>query len=901
MFHEARLEGIVADRQLPTFGDDMGFLNVLRKDNRGLSEYVEKHIAEISCELEKVPSFFHEYTDHSVRHSERVLGISQQLVTEKLLDFEMALMILFSYYHDWGMVISEKEYKDYIDSIGDDTESQLLIENAGAREGVQDPDLETGKLLLALNHFRETHAGRSAERIRERFPNDEKSSWFQDGIYLWDVLAVLCHAHGRGIEDIIADRRISCCTSMSSGVTVDTAFLVALSRMADICHFSRDRALPFLRKGVSFMSRKSESIWEYYEDIAGTVPNPQTRRIEISAECKNHYIHRAIINNAKQIQDELLNSHRLLAEKQSRYSLDWKYVDTTGVLSAHNDYDYHDSRFSLKQRKVIDLLMGNRLYRNELYSLRECLQNALDAVKVFGREGSSHTPSIVVDVSQDRIVDVYDNGTGMDKEIVDKHFLSIGESAFWYSNRGIKEWGGTRQDERLIADHGIGALSYFMIADKIEVFSIYDRSQQHIHVVLDDYLDGVVFKNTAVADFPGFDPVEVGISPPWTSHHGTLVRMHLGRSIEPGEVLRFLATHVLRIHSNLFLKTAEGTFELPAIWHSRSGIDDRYYDFAKSQKQVVSSDQGQPSLAQVFSDLYEPKRGFYDNPPSDRALTDNEYHHQMSRYRILLHVDSPYGEPFRLSQNGITVEDAEGFFKGYGGTPLFKAFTVDVDVRGRCFQLNAERTQIRENVYNRQIGEELVQAFVHSYFEQVGKIEGSVYFPCGQHYYHGMEYILFQAESLRICFHQILKKVFQDEDRNRGYVVRHMQEFVKAKLYCVGLQRNRPISTKEIEADPSIEEVLVLRKSYLEKKPTLSDYTGEKDSGVVVFMDAVESHAINPDCIVYLPGNAKAFVLPLALRFDFSVAFENAEFRILKIHRRRGTDPSRNIGLLMGG
>jgi len=878
----------------------MGFMNALGKGNPELAEYIERHVAEVSRELEKVNACFSEYTDHSVRHSERVLGIAQQLVTEDITDFEKALMILFSYYHDWGMVISETEYNKYVDSLGDNTKVQLLIENASDREGVQDADLETGKLLLALEHFRDIHALTSAERIRGRFPKNDRSSFFQDRIYLWDVLATLCHTHTRDIEDILSDRRISCSTPLGSGKTVDTAFLVALSRMADICHFSRDRALPFLRKGVRFMSRKSESIWEYYEDIADTVPNPQTRRIEISAECKNHYIHRAIINNAKQIQDELLNSHRLLAEKQSRYSLDWKYVDATGVLSARNDYDYHDSRFSLKQRKVIDLLMGNRLYRNELYSLRECLQNALDAIEVFGDEAIHYTSCIVVDVSRDRIIDVYDNGTGMDKEIIDKHFLSIGESAFWYSDRGIKDWGGARKNERLIADHGIGALSYFMIADQIEIFSIYDRTQRHIHVVLDDYLDGVVFKNTAIADFPCFDPAEAGVSPPWTSHHGTLVRMHLGRSLAPVAVLRFLARHVLRIHSNVFLKTPEGTFELPAVWHSRSGVDDRYYGYARSQKPFVLSDQGQSSMSQVFSDLFEPKRGFYDNPPSDAALNNNMYDHGMSRYRILLYVDSPYGEPFRLSQNGVTVENAEGFFRDHDWPLLFDVFTVDIDVRGRCFQLNAERTQIRENVYNRRIGAELAQAFVHSYFEQVGKIEGSVYFPCGNHYYHGMEYILFQAESLRICFHQILKKVFQDQGRNREYVDRHIQEFVKAKLYCVGLERNQPVSVQEIEEDRSIQEVLVLRKSYLEKKPTLSDSTGERDNAVVAFMDAVESHAIDPDCIVYLPGNAEAFVLPLALRFDFSVAFENAEFRILKIHRRRGTDPSRNVGLLGG-
>ena len=167
----------------------MRFLGTLRKSNPELARYVEEHVAEISRELDGGQSLFREYTDHSVRHSERVLGISEQLVTESITDFEKALLLLFSYYHDWGMTVSEEEYTDYVNSLGDDTEVRLLIENASEREGVADPDLEKGKLLLALKHFRDRHALRSAQRIRERFPRDERNSFFGDGIYIWDVLA----------------------------------------------------------------------------------------------------------------------------------------------------------------------------------------------------------------------------------------------------------------------------------------------------------------------------------------------------------------------------------------------------------------------------------------------------------------------------------------------------------------------------------------------------------------------------------------------------------------------------------------------------------------------------------------------------------------------------------------
>jgi len=670
--------------------------------------------------------------------------------------------------------------------------------------------------------------------------------------------------------------------------------------MADMCHFSRDRALPFLKQQLRFSSRKSERIWEFYEDISDTVPNPQTRRIEISAQCKSYYIHRAIVNNATQIQGELLNSHRLLVEKQSKHQFDWKYVDTSCVLAAQSDYDYHDSRFRLKQEKVVELLMGNRLYRSELYALRECLQNALDAVEAYARKVANHEACIVVDLGADCVIDVYDNGTGMDMEIIDKHFLSVGESAFWYSDRGIDDWGGVRKNRQLIADHGIGTLSYFMIADRVEIFSIYDHAQQPTHVMLDDYLDGVVFKNTPLTSFPSFDPVDVGVSSPWTAHHGTLVRMHLRRRVHPAEVLRFFARHILRIRSRLLVRTPEGMLELPEIWHLRSGVDDRHTDMRSSQSSMIQHDENQRSMVETYSELFEPKKGFYDNPPKDAAVDDNQHVHRESRYRIRVHVDSPYGEPFRLSQNGIAVEDAEEFFRETENPLLFNAYTVDVDLRGTCFQLNADRSRIQENAYNLQIRNELLEAFTKSYFEQISKIEGAVYFSCGGRYYHGMADVLFSGEPLRISFHPILKKVFQDETRNQEYVDRFMRAFKNAKLYCTGLGRNQPLSVRDIENDLSIREIVVRREKHLSKSLWTSDDHGERDRAMDSFMKAVQSRAANMEMLVYLPGNSESFVLPLAKSLGFSVRFENPDFRILEIQRARAPQESTTQPLLMG-
>jgi hypothetical protein len=879
-------------------GDAMGFRDALKNENPQLAKYVKKYVVEVGRELDGVQRFFSEYTDHSVKHSERVLALAERLVVRKTSVFEKALLILFAYYHDWGMVVSDEEYTDYANSLGDDAAVRMLAENACGRAQVQNLDPSRGRLFLALEHFRQEHAVRSARMIRQRFPQECSGSLFDGGIYLWETLATICQAHQRDIAEILRDPSVSCTTFLGRGVTVDAVFLIAVSRIADACHFARDRALPFLRPRNPFESGRSEDIWSYYANVSDTLPNSKTHRIEVQAKCKNFYIHRAIVNDAHQIQAELVNVHRLLAEQHCDRPFDWKYVDTSAVVPANSDYDYHDSRFTLSHQHIITLLMGDRLYPGILYALRECIQNAVDAVTVYGgKAATGYPPCIVVDVSQAGIVDIYDNGTGMDKEIVDKHFLSVGESAFWYSDRGIKEWGGARRNTSLIAEHGIGTLSYFMLAAQVEIFSIYGQPGQHLHVVLDDYLDGVVFKNTPLSEFPRFEGVQT--TTPWELGHGTLIRMRLKQSADPVEVLRFLRRHILRISCALILRTPEGSLAMPAIWHLRRADDSPLYDLPGQDPPTFESGGTPPSIADVFKDLYTPRKDFYENPPSDRALVDNEYGVGKTHYRVRLAADSGPNEQFRLSQNGIVVEDAGSFFRGIkGDLPLMHTFTVDVEVRDRCFQLTANRTQISDNGHNRQLAQELMRAFVESYFEQVAKIEAAVYFPCGGHYYHGMADVLSGAESLQVCFHQSLRRFFQDQEANRHWVVEHEQQFVNAHLYCVGTSGNRPISVREMEEDSSVQEVLVLQKPLTESRRTIRKTGGRMSARLSKFMEAVGSHASSLETLVYIPGDRDAFVLPLTLCFRLSVKYENENFRLLRIDRSREFDPGESLRLL---
>ena len=242
---------------------------------------------------------------------------------------------------------------------------------------------------------------------------------------------------------------------LEGGVKINILYLILLLRLSDICHFSRDRAYPYILKEKIFKSKKSKQIWEYYSSVVTT--KMEKNIIKIIADCDNFFHHRAIINDIKIIQDELINAHKLLISNNSEYQFIWKYVDDSLVRPALNsNYQYMDLKFNLNNKKIINLLMGERLYGDPLYAIRECIQNAIDAIRVVSKNiNSNHYIYLNYYEKDAPVLEIYDSGTGMSMDIIGENFLSVGTNSYWKSEKGIKEWDINLDSFGLIADHGI--------------------------------------------------------------------------------------------------------------------------------------------------------------------------------------------------------------------------------------------------------------------------------------------------------------------------------------------------------------------------------------------------------------------------------------------------------------
>ena len=78
---------------------------------------------------------------------------------------------------------------------------------------------------------------------------------------------------------------------------------------------------------------------------------------------------------------------------------------------------------------LIDLLVGQNLYSSPDMAMRELLQNAEDACHLQALGDPLFKPEIVVRVSvTGNWVEVRDNGLGMDSEVFEESFATIGAS-----------------------------------------------------------------------------------------------------------------------------------------------------------------------------------------------------------------------------------------------------------------------------------------------------------------------------------------------------------------------------------------------------------------------------------------------------------------------------------------
>ncbi len=443
-----------------------------------------------------------EFTLHDGDHLFRVLNLMERLITKEsineLTSPELLLLIVSAFFHDIGMAPDEKEvltwkkvwdkepiieeneqnlFNDFKRFYNSRPEDEKRLSHLISKGNNSQADII--KSYLITEYIRQTHADRARDIIEQDWSDKIK---FRD-TDLTVELAQICYSHNEDALTLLdLDKNLLC----GSGIYACLPFVGVILRLADILDFDGKRTPSILFSHLYVRNPISINEWNKHRAIEAWDISPDL--IQFSAKCSHPVIESSIHEFCSMIDHELslsnniistLNDFHLAKDRDLQIKLPLKVnrekIRTKTDIKNKPIYIYKDTKFNLSKTQVIELLMGTKLYGNPEVALRELLQNSIDACLLRKAQeakwGNLYEPKISVKYYTENgedILEVIDNGTGMDGYIIDNYYSKIG-SSFYKSKDFYNLKAESNAEFSPTSRFGIGILSSFMISDVLIV------------------------------------------------------------------------------------------------------------------------------------------------------------------------------------------------------------------------------------------------------------------------------------------------------------------------------------------------------------------------------------------------------------------------------------------------
>jgi len=465
------------------------------------------------------------FTMHDRRHGLKVAHLMWHILSSErratLTPPEIGMLVLSAHLHDAGMALSKEQrtarlapnsdlwefaevndtVKRSLDNLRLSVQDSTLAEPK--RRRVEAELFQAEEALLALD-TRDRHARRERyveliseitqyhDKDRARIPDIEECLSF-DGDSFKEKLVEVCVSHNQDADVLVEQDkenfghpRFPRDYPVGSSTT-DLQLVAAALRLADILDFDRERTpsvlFHYLIPGSLRLGDDISALeWSKHLAISNWEIEPEA--LVFRGRSKSHIVHHAVIQFCKVIEEEILTTKSTFASSTANV---WPFLLPSVVRAdIHAEgYSYFPYRFELDENRVYELLMGGAIYRNPLVAIRELVQNAVDACSYRDALSKLHEPYLRPDM-ENRITIQYeesghangcpvlrvtDTGTGMDKWVIERWFLKVGRS--FYSStefaRDRQEFRKKAVDFAPVSEFGIGFLSCFLLADRVEV------------------------------------------------------------------------------------------------------------------------------------------------------------------------------------------------------------------------------------------------------------------------------------------------------------------------------------------------------------------------------------------------------------------------------------------------
>lgn len=417
--------------------------------------------------LGSVSHVFNNYTMHNEKHALNTMEYMSNMITDinVISSLDIVLCIYAALFHDIGMVV----YDDEISKIEDNEDEMIEYDFNVLME-------DYGNKKLALQEAIRPIHGR---RVRTIFERD--ISVFADlfkipntNISFMDEVISICQAHNEDFEWLKGGTR----EQIKKGpYDANPQFVALLLRLGDLLDIDEQRAPQYLYQllkpsGISDEEWRQHFILENNEKV-GFNTTMNCKEIQFYGQSTDVNIHRKFLSYIDYFEDELTRAISF-SEKftDKKYAL--KISSNPKTIIKTTGFSFAEFKLKLDYNAVTNLLMGENIYGDKKYGLRELLQNSIDACKVLvefykkkPNTYEEYNPKIRILVDQEKkLVSIFDNGKGMSLKILKDYFLNVGVS--YYKSKDYRYKG---YNYNPIGNYGIGFLACFMLSKNVKIIT----------------------------------------------------------------------------------------------------------------------------------------------------------------------------------------------------------------------------------------------------------------------------------------------------------------------------------------------------------------------------------------------------------------------------------------------
>ena len=450
---------------------------------------------------------FKNYTLHNRDHIKKVFHLGGFIISEKTIGLlspaECLIFLYASYLHDMGMAITADEVNGYL---VDSKFKESLEAWPEMNEAIQRTrDLLTtanseGLTMLAkdltdlqnaalANFLRPLHAtqGRYKALIKLMKSGSGLNNLFEiNGQNFESELISICESHNQNaavLGEILSAHEDKFPRSTPiGGFEINTQFIAAMLRLSDILDFDFERTPKVLFESLgikhSSIPGAEVSLFEWQKHISVHTIEITRDEVVISGNCKHPIIESGIRDFCQIIEHEIHDTSAVLkrntSEIQEKYQIILPHVVRANLRS--EGYVYMNLSLKLDEAAIMTLLMGNQLYNSRLVSIRELIQNAVDAclVRASLLREPGYDPKISIYAERKQgdnstWLIIRDNGIGMDDHVLKDHFFRVG-SSYYKSPEYLRLFKTLNAAPPPITSRfGIGFISTFMLGSQIEI------------------------------------------------------------------------------------------------------------------------------------------------------------------------------------------------------------------------------------------------------------------------------------------------------------------------------------------------------------------------------------------------------------------------------------------------